>query len=55
MGMVMFTGAIGGDIPLMLGTFAFFTFASVLALFIVDLTYHIMDPRAEGVGTDEAF
>lgn len=55
MGWAMFTGAIGGDIPLVLGTFAFFTFASVLSLFIVDLTYHVVDPRAEGVGTDEAF
>ncbi|MFB6138219.1 MAG: ABC transporter permease [Halobacteriaceae archaeon] len=55
MGWAMFTGAVGGDIPMVLGTFAFFTFASVLSLFIVDLTYHVMDPRAEGVGTDEAY
>jgi len=54
-GYFMFKAATAGDIPMVLGTFAFFTIASVLALFVVDMTYHLVDPRAEGVGTDESF
>jgi len=54
-GWYTFIAATGGDIPMVLGTFAFFTIAVVIALFVVDLTYVFIDPRAEGVGTDEAY
>ena len=55
MGFYLFRGATGGDIPLTIGTFVLFSTASVIALFFVDLTYHFIDPRAEGVGADESF
>jgi len=54
-GWYTFKGANAGDIPLVLGTFTFFTFATVIMLLVVDLTYSYVDPRAEGVGADESF
>lgn len=54
-GWYMFRAAVGGDIPMLLGTFFLFTVATVLMLLVVDLTYHLIDPRAEGVGTSEAY
>ena len=54
-GWYLFRAAEGGDIPLVLGGFIFFTTAVVLALLVVDLTYSLVDPRAEGVGSDETF
>lgn len=54
-GWYLFAAAEGGDIPLVLGGFLFFTTAVVLALLVVDLTYSVVDPRAEGVGADETF
>lgn len=54
-GWYMFRAAVGGDIPMLLGTFFLFTIATVLMLLVVDLTYHWIDPRAEGVGTSESY
>lgn len=54
-GWYTFRAASAGDIPMVLGTFAFFTVATIVMLLFVDLTYSWVDPRAEGVGTDEAF
>lgn len=54
-GWYTFMAAAGGDIPVVLGTFIFFTVAVVLMLLFVDLTYHWVDPRAEGVGSSESF
>jgi len=54
-GYYTFQAAVAGDIPMVLGTFAFFTFAVILMLLFVDLTYGLIDPRAEGVGTSESF
>lgn len=55
MGWYLFRTAAAQDIPMILGTFAFFTIAAVVMLFVVDLTYVYIDPRAEGVGMDESF
>jgi len=54
-GWYTFTAAQAGDVPLVLGTFVFFTTAVVLMLLFVDMTYHWIDPRAEGVGASESF
>ena len=54
-GWYTFTGAVAGDIPLVIGTFVFFTTATILMLLFVDMTYHWIDPRAEGVGASESF
>jgi peptide/nickel transport system permease protein len=54
-GYYLFQAAVGGDIPMVLGTFFLFTIATVLMLLFVDLTYGFVDPRAEGVGTSESF
>ena len=54
-GWYLFRAAEGGDIPLVLGGFLFMTFAVIIALVVVDLTYSYVDPRAEGVGSDESF
>ena len=55
LGWYTFKAAAGGDIPMVLGTFAFFTFATIIMLVFVDLTYSFVDPRAEGVGSSESF
>lgn len=55
LGWYLFRTAAGGDIPMVLATFAFFTITGVLTLLFVDFTYHLIDPRAEGVGTSESF
>ncbi len=55
MGWYLFRFAVAGDIPGVLAAFAFFTIAGVIMLLIVDFTYHLIDPRAEGVGTSESY
>jgi peptide/nickel transport system permease protein len=42
------------DYPLMMGTFMIITLAVVIGIFIADLTYHKIDPRAGG-GDREAY
>lgn len=54
-GWYMFRAAVGGDIPMLLGTFFLFTVATVVMLLVVDMTYHLIDPRAEGVGSSESY
>lgn len=43
------------DYPLMMGTFMIITIAVVVAVFIADLTYGLIDPRITTGDTDETF
>lgn len=55
-GYYMFRGIKARDYPLMMGTFILITIAVVIGLFIADLTYGRLDPRASsGGGEREAY
>lgn len=54
-GYYMYRGIQARDYPLMMGAFILITLAVVIALFVADLTYGIIDPRVKRGDTDEAF
>lgn len=55
-GYYMFRGIQARDYPLMMGAFILITVAVVIGIFIADLTYGKLDPRAEsGGGNREAY
>lgn len=54
-GYYMYRGIQARDYPLMMGAFILITLAVVIALFIADLTYGIIDPRVKRGESDEAF
>ena len=51
-GYYMMQGVWNRDYPLMMGAFVLITIAVVIALFIADLTYSMIDPRAGGEGRE---
>lgn len=44
-----------GDYPVMMGAFIIITIATTLGIFLADLTYGIIDPRAQGGGSRESY
>lgn len=54
-GYYMFRAVSSRDYPLMMGTFLFITLGVVVGVYIADLTYGYIDPRAGGGGEREAF
>lgn len=54
-GWYMFQALEMRDYPLMMGVFLVITIVLVLAVFIADLTYGLIDPRVSSGGTNEAF
>jgi len=51
-GYYMFQAISSRDYPLMMGAFLVITLAVVVAVFIADLTYHKVDPRAGGMNRE---
>lgn len=43
------------DYPLLMGSFIFFTTITIIGIYVADLTYGIIDPRASTGDQDEAF
>lgn len=54
-GYYMFEATMSRDYPLMMGGFLFITIAVVIGIFIADLTYGKLDPRASGGESREAY
>lgn len=54
-GYYMFRAVSSRDYPLMMGTFLFITLGVIVGVYIADLTYGYVDPRAGGGGEREAF
>ncbi|KZN24959.1 ABC transporter permease [Haladaptatus sp. R4] len=54
-GYYLFQGLQNRDYPLMMGIFLVITVALVLAVFIADLTYGIIDPRVKSGDSNEAY
>lgn len=54
-GFYMYRGIQARDYPLMMGAFILITLAVVIALFIADMTYSVIDPRVKRGESDEAF
>lgn len=55
LGWYTFRGVAARDYPLMMGGFIIITLSVVFAMIIADLTYGLVDPRAEGEGNREAY
>lgn len=55
MGYFMFEGVNARDFPLMLGSFLFITIGVVIGIFLADLTYGYIDPRAGTADTRESY
>jgi peptide/nickel transport system permease protein len=55
MGWVMYRALQARDFPLMMGGFILFTFATVTAIYIADITYPLVDPRIEEGESSESF
>ncbi len=55
MGWIMFRGLQARDYPLLMGGFILFTIATVIALYIADLTYPLIDPRIEEGESHESY
>lgn len=54
-GWFLFEAATNTDYPLVMGAFIFFGGVTVLGILIADLTYGLIDPRAESGATRETF
>lgn len=54
-GWFLFESAVNQDYPLVMGSFIFFGGVTVLGILIADLTYGLIDPRAESGATRETF
>lgn len=54
-GMLLLEAAVKQDYPLVMGSFVFFGGVTVLGMLFADLTYGLIDPRAESGSTREAF
>lgn len=54
-GYYMYRAVNAGDYPLLMGIFLFITLGVVVGVYIADLTYGFIDPRAGGGGDREAF
>jgi len=55
LGLFLFRAINGRDIPLMMGTFILITTAVAIGIFIADLTYGRIDPRASAGETSESY
>lgn len=55
MGYFMFEATMARDYPLMLGSFLFITAGVVVGVFIADISYGLIDPRAGSPDTRESF
>jgi len=54
-GFYLFRGIQARDFPLMMGAFILITIAVVIAMFVADVTYGIIDPRVTRGGNNEAY
>lgn len=54
-GWFLFEAATNQDYPLVMGSFIFFGGVTVMGILIADLTYGLIDPRAESGSTRESF
>jgi peptide/nickel transport system permease protein len=54
-GWFLFESATNQDYPLVMGSFIFFGTVTVLGILIADLTYGLIDPRAESGSTRDTF
>jgi len=55
LGYYTFEALIQRDYPLLMGSFLFFTFITILGILFADLTYGLIDPRAGTGATRESF
>jgi peptide/nickel transport system permease protein len=51
-GYILFKATMSKDYPLMMGSFILVTVATVIGIFIADVTYGLVDPRIEAGGED---
>jgi len=54
-GWFLFESAVNQDYPLVMGAFIFFGGVTVIGIFVADLTYGLIDPRAESGSNRETF